>query len=245
MDDRTKRLLARGRDFFQANQYDKAEKALTPLARDRLPFADVYAMLGAINYQRGRLLEARGHFEEALRLNPAYTEAALNLAVTYNDLGKYEESKRVYQRMLSTRNSRPGSGPESVDPFIKAQIANMHADVGMAYEQAGLPDEAALEYRRALALCPTFVDIRTRLGVSLRAAGNMTAAEREFIKAKKDHPNLMAPRLQLGMTYYTAGRRTDAAREWREVLAMEPENKFAKLYLRLVVTPDVRRSRSA
>jgi predicted TPR repeat methyltransferase len=36
------------------------------------------------------------------------------------------------------------------------------------------------------------------------------------------------------MTYYNAGRRNDAAREWREVLAMEPENKFAKLYLRLI-----------
>ena len=44
----------------------------------------------------------------------------------------------------------------------------------------------------------------------------------------------MGPRLQLGMTYYAAGRRNDAAREWREVLAMEPDNKFAKLYLRLV-----------
>ena len=42
-----------------------------------------------------------------------------------------------------------------------------------------------------------------------------------------------------------AGRRTDAAREWREVLAMEPENKFAKLYLRLVAGPDARRSKLA
>jgi tetratricopeptide (TPR) repeat protein len=243
MDDRTKRLLARGRDFFHASQYDKAEKALLPLARDRLPFADVYAMLGAINYQRGRLLEALGHFEEALRLNPAYTEAALNLAVTYNDLGKYEESKRVYHRMITNRASK-STGPEPVDQFIRGQIANMHADVGQAYEQAGLPEEAATEYRRALALCPNFVDIRTRLGVSLRTAGNMTAAEREFIKAKKEHPNLMSPRLQLGMTYYTAGRRTDAAREWREVLSIEPENKFAKLYLRLVAGPE-RRSKIA
>jgi hypothetical protein len=36
------------------------------------------------------------------------------------------------------------------------------------------------------------------------------------------------------MTFYAAGRRSDAAREWREVLAMEPANKFAKLYLRLI-----------
>ncbi len=37
------------------------------------------------------------------------------------------------------------------------------------------------------------------------------------------------------MTYYAAGRRDEAAREWREVVAMQPANKFARLYLRLVV----------
>ena len=243
MDDRVKRLLQRGREHFQANQYDRAEKLLTPLARDRIPWADVYAMLGAINYHKGRLIDALAFFEESLRLNPAYTEAALNLAVTYNDLGKYEESKRVYRRMLANRK-QPSIAGDKVDPFIKGKLANMHAEVGMAYEQAGLYEEAALEYRRALTLCPTFVDIRTRLGASLRAAGDMNGAEREFMKAKKEHPNLVVPRLQLGMTYYAGGRRSDAAREWREVLAMEPANKFAKLYLRLVTGPDVKRARA-
>jgi tetratricopeptide (TPR) repeat protein len=242
MDERTRRMLKRGREYFAANQYDRAEKALAPLARDRIPFADLYAMLGAINYQKGRLLDALTHFEESLRLNPGYTEAALNLAVTYNDLGKYEESKRVYQRMMANRRN-PAAGTGHVDPFIQGKLANMHAEVGMAYEQAGLHEEASQEYRRALTLCPTFVDIRIRLGVSLRTAGNVSAAEREFSKAKKENPNLMSPRLQLGMTHYTAGRRSDAAREWRDVLAMEPANKFAKLYLRLVTSPDLRRMR--
>jgi tetratricopeptide (TPR) repeat protein len=241
MDDRMSRLLQRGREDFRAGKYDKAEKALTPLARDRIPFADVYSMLGSICYQKGRLLDALALFDEALRLNPGYTEAALNLALTYNDLGKYEESKRVYQRMIA---SRKDGGGDNVDPFVKGKIANMHADVALAYEQAGLHEEAAQEYRRALGLCPQYVDLRTRLGSALRAAGNLAAAEREFAKAKKEHPNLVGPRLQLGMTFYAAGRRSDAAREWREVLAMEPANKFAKLYLRLISERDARPRRS-
>ena len=241
MDDRTVRLLQRGREDFRAGKYDKAEKALSPLARDRIPFADVYSMLGSICYQKGRLLDALALFDEALRLNPGYTEAALNLALTYNDLGKYDESKRVYQRMIA---SRKDSGGDNVDPFVKGKIANMHADVALAYEQAGLHEDAAQEYRRALGLCPQYVDLRTRLGSALRAAGNLAAAEREFAKAKKEHPNLVGPRLQLGMTFYAAGRRSDAAREWREVLAMEPANKFAKLYLRLISERDARPRRS-
>lgn len=231
MDDRTRRLLERGRGHYRSGQYEKAEKALMPLVRDRVPFADVYAMLGAIHYQKGRLLDAVSLLDEALRLNPGYTEAALHLALTYNDLGKYEEAKNVHERMLA---SRKGSGPEGIDPFVKGKIANMHAEVGRAYEQAGLYGEATDEYRRALALCPTYVDIRTRLGACLRVAGNLTAAERELSKVKKEHPNLVAPRLQLGMTYFAGGKRKDAAREWREALAMEPENKFAKLYVKML-----------
>lgn len=237
MDDRTRRLLQRGRDHYHANEYDKAERALSPLARERHPFADVYGMLGVIYHQKGRLKEARAMLEEALRLNPGYTEAALNLAVTYNELGKYQEAKLTYERMMASR--RVG-GDQQLDPFVKGKIANMHAEVAGAYDQAGQFAAAADEYRRALSLCPHFVDIRTRLGASLRAAGDLPAAEREFQTAKGDNPNLVAPRLQLGMTYYAGGRYEDAAREWREVLAMEPENKFAKLYMRLLTASDGR-----
>jgi tetratricopeptide (TPR) repeat protein len=231
MDERGRRALGRGRTLFAAGEYDKAEKALMPLARERVPFADVYCMLGVIHYHRGSRLDAVIMFEEALRLNPGYTEAAMHLVVTYNDLGKFAESKRVNQRMMASRKK---AGSDRADPFIRGKLANMHADVAVAYEEAGLPDEAANEYRRALALCPSYVDLRTRLGASLRAAGDLPAAEREFKAAKKENPNLIGTRLELGLTYHAAGKRADAAREWREVLAMEPGNRFAKLYLRLV-----------
>ena len=48
-------------------------------------------------HDQGQFARAQRAFEAALRLNPAYTEAALNLAVIYNDMGKYREAKEVYQ----------------------------------------------------------------------------------------------------------------------------------------------------
>ena len=44
--------------------------------------------------------KAQNAFEHALAINPGYTEAALNLAVLYNDLGKYTEAKVAYARAL-------------------------------------------------------------------------------------------------------------------------------------------------
>ena len=230
MDDRIRELLNRGREHYIAREYDKAERYLSEVARENLAYADVYDMLGVIHHQQGRLIDAEAMFKEALRINPAYTEAALNLAVTLNDLGKYREAKDIYQgAMTASKNS-----PRHLDPFAKGKIANMHADVGAAYHAVGLYEDAVREYERALALCPKFVDIRTRLGTTLREMGNILAAVREFERVKIENPKFAGGRLHLGLSYYAQGRRAEAAEEWQQVLAMAPENKSAQMYLAMV-----------
>jgi tetratricopeptide (TPR) repeat protein len=187
-------------------------------------------MMGVIYHQSGRLAEAEGMFQRALQINPAYTEAALNLAVTYNDLGKYREAKEVYQRALTASKS----APQSLDPFAKGKIANMHAEVGAAYRAVGLYDEAVREYERALALCPTFVDIRTDLGNTRREMGDVGGAIRELEHVRAESPRFVAGRLQLGLGYYAAGRRDDAGAEWRAALEIAPSNRSARMYLSLL-----------
>ena len=60
-------------------------------------FADVHNMMGVIHHDRGRLEEARDAFRKALTINPKYTEAALNLSVTCNDLGEYEQALELIE----------------------------------------------------------------------------------------------------------------------------------------------------
>ena len=63
-----------------------------------------------------------------------------------------------------------------LDPFARGKIANMHADVGQAYADAGLPREAIAEYEKAVGLCPQFADLRTRLGTLLREINELDRA---------------------------------------------------------------------
>jgi tetratricopeptide (TPR) repeat protein len=233
MDDRTRRLLDRGREYYAAGEYDKAARCLVPVLRNRHAFPDVHHMMGVIYAQRGLPKRATRSFEQALKLNPGYTEAAMSLAVAYNDEGRYQEARDVHKRMLAAR--RKGTTSSSpVDPFVRGKLANKHAELADAYEQAGLLADAIRERERALALCPTFVDIRSGLAAAYRAIGDLTAAAREYERVKKENARLPGPRLQLGMTYYAAGRLDEAAREWREVIELQPDNKFARLYLGLV-----------
>ncbi|HVZ75576.1 MAG TPA: tetratricopeptide repeat protein [Polyangia bacterium] len=230
--DAVRDLVVRGREHYVAREYDKAEACLKEVVRENVAYADVFDMLGVIYHQQGKLVEAEGMFQQALAINPAYTEAALNLAVTYNDLGKYREAKEVYQHALHASKS----APQSLDPFAKGKIANMHADTGAAYHAVGMYADAVREYERALALCPNFVDIRTRLGTTLREKGDAALAVREFERVRAENPRFIAARLHLGLCYYAEGRKDEATAEWRAVLEIAPDNKSAEMYLAMLRT---------
>ena len=227
MDDHLRQLMHLAREHYQASEYDKAEPLLVQIVRDHRGFADMHQMLGVIHQSHGRFSQAQEMFEEALRINPNYTEAALNLAVTYNDLGKYREAREVYARAIQNSKSQP----KQLDPFARGKIANMHARTADAYIGLGLLDEALAEYHKALDLCPTFVDIRTKLASTLRDSGDKEGAIREYQTAKSQSPKYLPARINLGVVLYSVGRRDEARAEWESVLAEDPGNKSCRMYL--------------
>src|SRR5262245_35155231 len=157
MDEHTKQILLLGREHYAKREFDKADQLLRQVLETDDRFADVHDMLGVIAHSRGNFTEAEKHFERALRINPSYTEAALNLAVTYNDRGKYEAAREVYSRI----KGRPMGTLQSLDPFARGKLANMHADLAQAYADCGLPRDAIDELERAVSLSPHFADLST------------------------------------------------------------------------------------
>src|SRR5512144_2061806 len=128
MDEQLKQAVALGREHYEKREYDKAERQLTKVIASGQRFADIHNMMGVIHHDRGRLEAARDSFKRALEINPSYTEAALNLAVTYNDLGDYELAQQVYRSAVH----RDARGEQEVDPFAKGKIANLHAELAHA-----------------------------------------------------------------------------------------------------------------
>jgi tetratricopeptide (TPR) repeat protein len=232
MDEHTKQLLLLGREHYQRRELHEAEEMLRQVLEREDRLADVHDMLGVIAHARGDFAQAEHHFERALSLNPSYTEAALNLAVTYNDRGKYEAARQVYARITGTPN-----GPlQGLDPFARGKIANMHAEVGQAYADAGLVREAIAEYEKAVALCPQFADLRTRLGSFLREINDVARAREQYEAAVDARPNYVPARIQLGVTLLAMGETAAAADHWRKVLEIEPDNARARMYLRIMAS---------
>lgn len=229
MDEHLKQLLLLGREHYAKREYDQAEYLLKQVSEVAHGFADVHNMLGVIAHSRGHFTSAEREFETAVSINPRYTEAQLNLMVTYNDLGKYDQARALYGNV----RGRDVSGLQQPDSFARGKIANMHADVSQAYLDAGLPEQATQELERAVVLCPRFADLRTRLGVLYRDAGKTERAREEFQAALSTNPGYTQAQVMLAVLMLTAGEEAQAVKELESVLARDPDNKSAQMYLRI------------
>ncbi len=218
-----------GKEFFLRNSYDIALQHLLLFEERNKGFADVYNMLGVICHVNGKIKDAIQSFEEALRINPGYMEAATNLAVTFNDIGQYEKAKGVLEN--AKKSSHAGSIKEMENRLVKSKLSNMHAEIGDLYVEINDIDAAIEEYKKALKLQPAFVDIKTKLAVALREKGMIAQAIKELEDAKFINADYLPARANLGIMYYLMSRLDDAVAEWENVLKHDPGNGIARMYL--------------
>ncbi|MEX1368818.1 MAG: tetratricopeptide repeat protein [Nannocystaceae bacterium] len=235
MDHETKSHLAAGRELYLAGDYERAREHLEAVLETEQGYADVHNMLGFIHFEQGRPEQARRQLQAALAINPHYTEAVLNLAVVCNELGRYDEGRELYER---AHRSRGAGGLDELEPLARGKIANMHADLGDAYLALGLPDHAIAELHKALRVCPTFVDIRTKLANALRDAGRTAEALDEYQAICDLSPDYLPGRTHYGIALWQQGRREQAREQWQQVLARDPDNRSCSVYLKMTEADD-------
>lgn len=222
-----KELFDQGKRHLEGKNYLRAEQSFQKILRSGKRYADVLNMLGVVYHVEGKFNNAIESFEEALRINPHYTEASLNLAVLFNDLGEYKKAKNLYVRIQKRRS------PAGLDPMTRGKIANLHARLGDTYRELGRHEEAIGEYTKALGLCPAFVDIRTKLGIAYRENNQKELSEKELRAAASQNSLFKEALLQLGVTYYAMGRKEKAAEVWQKLLQKDKDHEIARMYLRL------------
>lgn len=222
-------LVATGKQLFDKKEYHRAEEYLREAVKKGIKYADVFNMLGVIEHIGGKFDDAIKLFKKALSINPRYTEALLNLAVLYNDLGHYEDAKKLYSNLQKNQKTKH----REIEPVLKGKLSNLHANIGDIYRNLGLFPHAIDEYNKALTLNPNYIDIRTKLGISHRENGELAKSLTELKKVIKQEPKYIDAHIQLGVSYYSAKKLPMAIKEWKDALKRDPENEYAQMYLRL------------
>ena len=232
-DERESYLL--GRQRFEAGDDRGALETFTLLLQRCPRFADVHYMVGLVHERGGDLEAASGSLERALEINPSYAEAVAALASVYERRGLFERSRELAAQLSPSAGSSEGN----LDATTRGKLANLHAVLGDAYREAGELREAIEAYRKALDRCPSFHDIRHRLGITLREAGLPNHAIGEFKRVLRTHSAHLESAVQLGLTYYTLGRTPQALAEWESVLQRDPSREDAQMYLRMVQAEEI------
>lgn len=227
--DNIQELVETGKKCFANKDYVTAERFLRKVTNQNQRYADVYNMLGVIYHVEGKFESAIEVFQKALEINPHYTEAILNLAVLYNDLGRYPEAKKLYTNL----HKKGTQTTQDIEPVLRGKLSNLHADVGDTYHSIGLYKNAIEEYKKALKLNPAYVDIRTKMAIALREEGDFESSLKELKQVIKEEPRYITAHIQLGITCYSAGKLSDAKKEWQTALKQDSKNESAKMYLRL------------
>jgi superkiller protein 3 len=219
-------LLAVARERFAARDYRGAALLLSSAVESGLAYADTHHLLGicyALLEWRDEALKA---FDEALRLNPRYVEAHFNRAIVLSDLGRGDEAAAALERAQDL--GRPDASGFPV--MVANRLANMHADLGRAYREAGALSPAAAQFESGLALRPAFADLRLELARTLVEAGKPEDAARELDEVLRVSPSWLEAMLLRGLAAYLAGDLDTAKSVWEGASERHPEEPRLETY---------------
>src|SRR5271166_1553019 len=173
------------------------------------------------NYVRGILAtnhQQRVHYlHDAVKLNPNYTLAMLQLGKTYFDSHEYESASAWFARIPKT------------DPV--AGEANFL--LGMSEFYRGNFDKAYTAFNVLLVRLP-LTEVYNNLGVIEARRGHRAAAVEYFSKAVNADPNDADYRFNLGVALFKNGDSAGATRQLREELQQRPTDGEAKSLLDMI-----------
>ena len=173
------------------------------------------------NYIRGVLATERPektkYLKEAIRLNPQYAAAMLQLARTYFAARDYEQAAAWFAKVPATD---PAAGEAS---FM----------LGLSDYYAGQFDRAEQAFRATEARLP-LTEVYNNLGVVSSRRGKRTKAVEYFQKAVQADPTDPDYRFNLAVALYRNGEMASASRQLREVSARRPNDSEARALMDVI-----------
>jgi len=215
--------------LLMSREFAKAERLIQEKLRKEPDSADGYYLLGVLNYFQGNLGQTVEHLRHALSLDPRHTDASICLSVLFNDIGKYDDAKKVFEQAnQSVVHKRIGD-----DVAVDRKFAVKHLELADLYFRYRRYDESIDEYGKAALLDPTALEIRIRRAKAFAKKGFLSRAMQELQQLKNEHTDYLPARIQLGLLHYSQGNLLDAELEWESVAQLDPTHREAQAYLEM------------
>jgi len=138
----------------------------------------------------GNLNNAIEHYLAALKIQPDFAAAHVNLVGAYGALGRFSDAEPHYRKAVE----------------INPEIEELHHNWGVIQIRLGRYDLAEAAFRRALEINPYSSDVHFNLGALLYESGRKQAGLAELSDTLRYAPNHPLAHFQLGLDAVTGGR---------------------------------------
>lgn len=174
-----------------------------------------YYGLAMICDEQGRIPEAIGYYETALKLEPAYANAHANLAQDLVATGRMDEAILHYSEVAR----------------LEPAIADAHIHLGAVYVRLGRLDEAIHEYEIVLGMLPRSGEDHFNLAQVYFEAGRLPEAVQHYELAVRFKPDFAEGHYRLGNARLKARQLEGAVTAYREAVRLDPKFYEAQVNL--------------
>ena len=174
--------------YFEAAQFDKALQPLGKAVTLNPRNANAHGMLGKTYFALRNYEKAAAELNTALELAPNDFDTNFTLAIAYLQQRQSAQARRVFDRMIAQFGDQP----------------QLHILIGRTFREAGLLPEAIDEFKKAIALKPTYPRAHYNLGLAYlmnEGASALAHAEEEFKAELVSNPDEFFANYYLGIVY--------------------------------------------
>ena len=193
-----------GHFLYQQGRLAQAEAIYKVLIQDKVKSALVLGNLAAIYAQQRKHKEAAELLEEAIAIDPSFSEGWATLGFVQKAQGNINGAIQAYAMSLS----------------LVPDNCYCHYNLGNALSQVGRFDEAIAAYGQALALNSQFPEALTNLGSAFLEVGEYQKAVSSCLDALSINPNHLAALNNLGKAQQSLGDSRSAIDTFKRAIVL-------------------------
>ncbi len=203
---------------LRTGRADVALELAQHLVRIEPKSASARCLLGQVFWARGQMSEAKGAFEEALKLNERLPEALLALG-----------------NLLSAKS--PAKAREYLQRYIAANpenAAQAHYQLAILEQRLGRAEEAIAALKAAVAAAPDNFQARLSLAQAYEAKKDTDSALAEYLALEQRDPQNAALSIHIGEIHFMRGDAASAQVHFERAKRAVPGNPAACLWLAIL-----------
>jgi tetratricopeptide (TPR) repeat protein len=241
------RHMERGREYFAAENYEKARVEFGNALQIAPNDADAKFMTGRVAEKLGNIRDAAAAYQSVIEMKPEHVEARANLGRLYVFSGVPDKAMEMVEPALATQPDNAelltvrGAArvllKDKVGALADAEKAvklsptseNSVALLASLYAQSEDPSRALTLLKESTAKMPKAVDLRQVLANVYMNAGDVDGAVTTLAEVVKLKPDVPAHRFQLALLYTRLKKVDEAERVLKEGVSQLPGNRDMKL----------------